>query len=527
MPTLTIDNRTVSVPVGSTVLDACRAINIEVPTLCTYAGLEPFTSCMVCVVRNVETNRLIPSCSARAEEYMVIDTVSETVRDARRTALDLLLSEHVGDCEGPCRRACPADMDIPLMLRQIRGGQLEAAIRTVKTDIALPAVLGRICPAPCEKACRRGKHDSPVTIRLLKQLVADLDLAAALPWQPEPAPDSGRRVAVVGAGPCGLAAAYQLRRLGHACTLFDESEKPGGALRYAVEPYRLPRNVLDADVRALLATGITTALGLSVGRDIPVKAIREEFDAVLLATGSAERVDSGWGVLFGPRGIHVDRESLQTAAPGVFAGGMAVGHGHRLAVRSLADGKRMAFAADAWLRGVACHENRYRFHSVIGPLLEGELDTFLANAAQGPSEWSGAGKTFQSTDTDSAKREAARCLQCDCQASRDCLLRQYADAAGARQARYRQAGTRRALVKVRERHQVIYEPGKCVKCGICVRITQARQSTLGLTFIGRGFDVRVGAAMNTTLSSALGEAAAACVAACPTGALIINGKESR
>jgi predicted molibdopterin-dependent oxidoreductase YjgC len=152
---LTINSKSVVVDKGSTVLEAAEAAGISIPTMCRLKGYAHMTSCMVCVVKEMGSGRLLPSCTAPAAEGMVIETDNEEVHHARRTALNLLLSEHVGDCEAPCRLTCPAHMNIPLMIRQIKAGEIRDAIETVKEDIALPAVLGRICPAPCEKGCRR------------------------------------------------------------------------------------------------------------------------------------------------------------------------------------------------------------------------------------------------------------------------------------------------------------------------------------------------------------------------------------
>ena len=165
---LTIDKRPVSVNEGSTVLNAAETLGISIPTLCYTPGYKPNSTCMLCVVHEMNTDSLILACSMPAKEGMVVETDTENVRIARKDTLDLLLSEHVGDCEAPCQRACPANMNIPLMIRQIQERKFEEAISTVKKDIALPAVLGRICPAPCEKVCRRAAHDKPLSICLFK-----------------------------------------------------------------------------------------------------------------------------------------------------------------------------------------------------------------------------------------------------------------------------------------------------------------------------------------------------------------------
>ncbi|MHC4914941.1 MAG: 2Fe-2S iron-sulfur cluster-binding protein, partial [Planctomycetota bacterium] len=178
MPRLRVDGREVEVPAGATVLDAARAAGASVPTMCFLKGLEPSASCMVCSVRDAASGRTLPACSARAAEGMELVTDDPGIRDFRRTAVELLLDEHAGDCEGPCRRACPAHMDIALMIRQIAAGRLDEAAAAVRRDIPFASILGRICPAPCEKACRRGLHDAPVSICLLKRFLADRELAA-------------------------------------------------------------------------------------------------------------------------------------------------------------------------------------------------------------------------------------------------------------------------------------------------------------------------------------------------------------
>ena len=148
---ITINNLDVSVPHNTTILDAASSLGIHIPTLCHLNGYEHSTSCMICIVHDIQSDRLIPSCSAVVEEGMTIETGNEKVIEARKDTLDFLLSEHIGDCEAPCFRACPARMNIPLMIRQIKDRQFEDAIITVKKNIALPAVLGGLCYAPGEK----------------------------------------------------------------------------------------------------------------------------------------------------------------------------------------------------------------------------------------------------------------------------------------------------------------------------------------------------------------------------------------
>lgn len=335
MPRLTIDNRDVEVEPGSTVLDAARKLGIDVPTLCFLEGHKPQTSCMACLVKVNGDERLLPSCATQAADAMRVESETDEVRAARRAALELLLSDHLGDCVAPCQAACPAGINIPRAIRAIAAG---------KKSHQIPAAHCAECGAPCEKVCRRAAKDQPVSIRLLMKYAARQGDA------PEPPPAKAKR-------------------------------------EYSVH----------------------------VGRVGP-----DEIDSYMLDASPAGRV--------------------------------------------------------------------------------------------APSRGPDAGFTG-----DEARREAARCLHCDCRRPDDCRLRKYAALYGARAARY--IGARRPFEQQVHPHGVIYEPGKCIACGLCVEITKQAAEPLGLTFVGRGFDLRIAVPFDRPLADALQKVAAECVRACPTGAL--------
>lgn len=171
---LTIDGRLLSVEAGTTVMDAALQLGITIPSMCHNGELPHFTSCMICLVKEQNSGRLFTSCSVRATSGMNIVTMDEEVREARKTALDLLLSDHTGDCEPPCQVTCPAHMDIPVMNHLLAEGRFADAYDVVIRDIALPSILGRICPAPCEGACRRNSLDEAVSICFLKMYAGDV-----------------------------------------------------------------------------------------------------------------------------------------------------------------------------------------------------------------------------------------------------------------------------------------------------------------------------------------------------------------
>ncbi len=516
MPKLSIDGRQVEVPPGATVLDAARRLEIDVPTLCHLDGLPANTSCLVCMVKIRQSGKLVPACGSPAEEGMQIESETDEVHAVRRQALELLLSDHLGDCLAPCWFGCPANMDIPRMLRQIAQRDFAGAIETVKRDIALPAVLGRICPAPCEKVCRRAKADGAVAICLLKRLVADVDLAAAQPYAPECAPASGKRVAVIGAGPTGLAAAYYLARRGHACVLFDENAAPGGRLLRETSEAELPREVLQAEAAAILRLGVELRAGTRVANDPSPADVRREFDAVLLALGAqAPEQAEAWGVQTQRRGIGVEGHTYATGVDGLFAAGAAV-RGKCMVIRSAADGKEAAAAIDQYLRGEPVAGIPRPLNVRMGRLQAEEIDVFLAAASragrQEPSDGMQAGFT-----ADEGAEQAERCLRCDCRALADCGLRHYAALYQADPKRH--GSSQRHFVQDWTHEKVVYESGKCIACGLCVAITEAAGEPVGLAFQGRGFDVRVAVPMTGTLSDALTKTAEQCVTACPTAAL--------
>jgi len=515
MPKLTIDNREVQVADGATILEAAEKLGIEIPTLCFREDCEPSTSCMVCVVKVEGLGSLVPSCATVARDGMKVDSSSDQVRQARKAALELLLSDHLGDCMGPCQITCPARMNIPLMIRQIAAGDLADAIATVKKDIALPAVLGRICPKPCEKTCRRAASDQPVSICLLKRYVADVDLQSENQYQPQCDPNQAKRVAIVGAGPAGLAAAYYLQQRGFDCTLFDDHDQPGGMLRYAVPPEDLPRDVLDKEIALITSLGVEFRGQTRIGEKLSIKDLQKDFDAVFVAVGPLEPGDAeAMGFKPGQKGIAIEPRTYETNLPGVFAGGDAV-RSRKLAVRAVADGKEAAASIAQYLSGQPVTGPPRPFNTRIGKLKEGEIEIFLADVSDKPRI---APIVEDAGFSDrQARDEAARCLHCDCRKPIACKLRQHSSEYHARPTRYQ--GDRRLFTRQTQHPDLIYEPGKCIDCGLCIQIASREGEKLGLAFVGRGFDVRVAVPFDRSIAQGLEKTAAKCAKACPTGAL--------
>lgn len=161
MINLKIDNKDVQAEKGATIMQAAEASGIGIPSMCHIKELDPSTSCMVCVVEVKGCQPLVPSCCGKAEEGMVIQTDNNRVRSARKTALELLLSEHAGDCIAPCQKACPMNIDIPRMIRNIQKGDVDAACEIIAESVSCSEVK---CDLQCEKACRRKQYDGSVAI---------------------------------------------------------------------------------------------------------------------------------------------------------------------------------------------------------------------------------------------------------------------------------------------------------------------------------------------------------------------------
>jgi len=190
------------------------------------------------------------------------------------------------DCTTPCQRACPAGINICEYIRQISLGDYHRAVQVIKERNPFPAVIGRICPRPCEIECRRQYVDEPVAINFLKRYAADYEREQKERVMPYKAPATGRKVAVAGGGVQGLSAAFFLARLGHEATVYEATAKLGGLLRSAIDRYRLPEDILDWDIDGVTEMGVIAETGKFLGKDITVSSLLEQgHEAVLLASG--------------------------------------------------------------------------------------------------------------------------------------------------------------------------------------------------------------------------------------------------
>ncbi len=189
---------------------------------------------------------------------------------------------------GMCHDSCPTHMDAPEYIRAIWEDDIEQAVRWIYKTNPFAHVCGRVCTHRCETACSIGRRGEPVAIRWLKRYAMDaLDHEQVKKIAAEQRVDAvtGKHIAIIGSGPAGLTAAYDLAKLGHSVTVFESRKKPGGMMRYGIPEYRLPYDRLDDDINTILSLGVELKLTTSVGKDITMETLKEQFDAVLLASG--------------------------------------------------------------------------------------------------------------------------------------------------------------------------------------------------------------------------------------------------
>ncbi len=283
----TLNGKKVEVEAGITILEAAEQQGIAIPTLCHDPRLKPTAACRLCLVEVEKARGPMPACTTPVTEGMVVRTKTDDLINLRRMALELILSDHYGDCIAPCKLACPAGVDVQGYIALIANGNYQEALKLIKKSLPLPLTIGRVCPRFCETKCHRNLVDGPVAIDALKRFCADYDINSDQPYVPELKPATGSKVAVVGGGPAGLSAAYYLALEGHEVTIFEANPKLGGMLRYGIPEYRLPKAILDKEIAAITNLCCQVRCNVSLGKDFTIESLKEEgYEAIFIGLGA-------------------------------------------------------------------------------------------------------------------------------------------------------------------------------------------------------------------------------------------------
>jgi formate dehydrogenase major subunit len=285
-----IDGKKYSFKENETILEVCKRNGINIPTLCFNKKFPPNSSCFVCIVEDLTSKTLIPSCSTNARDGMKISTDSDTVKKYRRMAIELLLSEHDANCFSPCKVTCPAGIDVrDYIMYQRNSDSLHSFLKIRKKNPFVTSI-GRVCPARCENDCSRNVIDQNVDIRLIKRFVGDdvyknkkeelLKIEKSLIKE-----KNDMKVAIIGGGPSGLSAAYYFLLQGSKVEIFEREEFLGGMLRYSIPSYRLPKDILKTEIDSIINLGVKVHRNFNVDEKV-FKKFKKDFDKVVIATGT-------------------------------------------------------------------------------------------------------------------------------------------------------------------------------------------------------------------------------------------------
>ncbi|MBI9016848.1 MAG: (2Fe-2S)-binding protein [Phycisphaerae bacterium] len=492
---LRIDNKSIEVAENTTILQAANSIGIDIPTLCYLQGKKPCTSCFVCVVKVQGIDNFVPACATVAKDGMVVDTQSDDVLKARKGALELLLSDHLGDCYEPCKIACPFGLDISAMLTHIENKNDDKAIKVMKNAMPMPAIVSLLCPRPCESICRRKQFDTSIPIASIKIQLAQNDLAKEKPYTPAPAQNIGKNIAIIGAGPAGLTAAYLMTIAGCNCTVFDKNNKPGGTLNDT----KIDKELLTAETMEILEACHEVHLSQELGVDFTLEQLSKDYNAVILATGE-NKIEQA-NLQYSKTGIAIDTQTHKTSIDKVYSIGSAVKPA-KSAVLAMGKVKKSCSDIISHLKGDKI-DNPKLFNCRIGKLNEQHIEAIKAIMPARPNN-----------EKDNILESAKLCLHCDCLKKEQCGLKKYSQQYDANFQSFQcdKPALEKIECEIDGRH-VIYESGKCIKCGKCITINP------NLTFINRGYNSTLSPAIGMDWPEALSVKTDEIINNCPTAAL--------
>jgi len=329
--------------------------------------------------------------------------------------------------EAPCKGACPGGIDVPRYVRFIGEGKFGEALAVIREKIPFPSVCGYVCHHPCEAKCNRGQYEEPIAIRDLKRFAAEHGNGL---WRhySRVAPSTGNRVAIIGSGPAGLTAGYYLAKQGHEVTVFEELPEPGGIMRVGISEYRLPREVLNAEIKVIEEVGVDIKTNIRI--ESPDKLFEQGYNAVFMSIGTHQVASMGVEGKDSPEPIggtdfNTDPDTLATSREGIFTGSDAI-TGPALVIEAIASGRKAATSIDKYLGGNGqIEETLAPPEEAVPPLSLAELQ----NERHMPLKWKRPRQKISKLpdnerlgsfaevelgfSEEAAIKEARRCMSCD------------------------------------------------------------------------------------------------------------------
>lgn len=503
---LEIDNKTIEVAEGIRLIEAARANGIGIPSLCYSSDLPHYTSCSVCLVKNIETNKFIHACSAIVAENMKIDASGIEVQELRKEAVSMLLAEHRAECEAPCKAVCPMGLNIPLMNRFIQKSDFQSAANLAYAEMGMPETLCALCPAYCENACRRKMIDHSIAILAVKTYSSNSLNKEELTFQ---ATTNGKRIAIVGGNLDGLIAAFFLAKQGHQCTLFEKTNRLGDS---KVTENEKISAYFQNELKNVLQN-INVVYGQNIDENLISESLSKNFDTFLIASSN---FDFNSNAIISDSDLICENDSLTINSIPVFKIGKAAQKNSQI-IRNIAQAKKAAIAINHFLKtGIKIQKSK-EFNSTIGKIEEIDKKAWLQETPVNSERFSSP-----SSDNDCIK-EAENCMHCDCRASENCELRSIASD-------YQLSNPKNKSTfypiekKINESNGLIFEHAKCIKCGLCVRLLQKEADFQFLGFQGRGFRSIISQPLTHQFNDIISKNINKLVDICPTAALSLREK---
>jgi len=504
MAILRIDNKEIKVLAGTKLIEAARQNGINIPSLCYNRYLPHYSSCMICMVKDIKADKYIPSCSAMAEEGMEIDATGVDVQKLRSEALSMLLSEHRAECEAPCRLVCPAGLNIPLMNRRLAAAEVDNSGELAFLEMGLPASTCRICPRYCENACRRKMIDHKIAIPALVTNSSNLYKIESF----RTSPPSGKNIAIAGGGASGLIAAFNLTLDGHSCEIFEKDKLAGGSVIAEFKEKGFPVKTAEDEIDRLLATGIKINYKITVNEEYITNKLIKEYDAVIIATSRKPVIK---GVTPADSFLRYEGDTLVLEDKYLFVVGGAAKESQQI-VRRMGQAKKAAQGISRFLATGKIKEIPKRFNSTIGKIEDNEKAEWLKECSENSDRYN------EPVCLAETCKEAENCLHCDCRAATDCQLRDMCNTMVIKNPGVKHTGY--PIEKKRDvLNNVIFEHAKCIKCGLCVRVMDAKTNEPSLCFTGRGFMTIVSEPLAYSFNDITGKDIEKAIGICPTGAL--------